>query len=266
MTVRNGAPYLREAIDSVLAQTDSNFELVVVDDGSTDATPDILATYRDARVVVHKAAAIGRVAALKKAMEIARGTLIAILDADDIALPDRLATQRRFLEENRDVALVGCMAIEFDNRKEWQREPVTGRAQVRRALAMYNPYYHSSIMFRRSAYDAVGGYRPDGGWGHDKDLLVRFAKSYPVDIIDTPLIRYRNHAANWSRRREDESSRLRKSTSLQLNAARELGLRPLLWIYPLSAWLYARVPSFARPRRLKHVAKRALLRLLRTVA
>lgn len=263
MTVRNGAPHIREAINSILAQTDPAFELIIIDDGSTDETAEVIGTYDDPRLVSVRSEPIGRVAALQKAMSVARGGLIAILDADDIAMPHRLATQREFLAVNPDVALVGSSAIEFDEKHEWRRRHISGRESVRRALAMHNPYYHSSIMFRRTAYDAAGGYRSDGGWGHDKDLLLRFALRGPVDIIDEPLIRYRQHAANWSRRADDEGLRLRKSSTLQLRAARALELPAVYWIYPLSAWVYARIPAPLKPRRWKEPVKRALIRILR---
>jgi glycosyltransferase involved in cell wall biosynthesis len=262
MTVRNGAPYVRDAVESLLVQTDREFEIIVVDDGSTDDTPAILASLSDRRLKVRHLPGRGRVAALIEAVTMARGGLIAVLDADDIAMPHRLATQRRYLEEHPDVALVGSSAIEFDGEREWRRKPIVGRRNIRRALAMYNPFYHSSIMFRCEAYEAAGGYRNDGGWGHDKDLLIRIAMLHDVDIIEEPLIRYRRHGDQWTRR-DGETFRLHKSTALQMRAARQLGLPLLYWVYPICGWLYARIPSALRPRWLKEPVKRAMLRALR---
>ncbi len=262
VTVRDGAAYLRDAIDSLLAQTDPQFEIVVVDDGSADGTPEILRSYTDPRLVTRSIGAAGRAIALAKAVGIARGNLIAVLDADDVALPHRLATQRRFLEEHRDVALVGSAAIEFDGLRDWRRPSISGRENVRRALGMLNPFYHSSVMFRRDAYNDAGGYLPDGGWGHDKDFLIRMACRYPVDIIDEPLIRYRRHRDQWSSRIDGESFRRRKSASIQLRAARQLGLPGIYWIYPLMGWVYAHLPASLRPRAIKAPVQRVLLRVL----
>src|SRR5207249_9456336 len=160
--------------------------------------------------------------------------------------PHRLERQRAFLGAYPRVALVASAAIDFVGRTSWRRQVVSGPRQVRRALGMYNPFYHSSIMFRRSAYDAIGGYRPDGGWGHDKDLLIRFAAKYDLDIIPEPLIRYRHHAGQLTTSR-GETFRRRKSARLQIRAARELGLPAPLWIVPLLALAYAYLPAALRP-------------------
>lgn len=260
MTVRNGSAYISEAVESLLQQTDGCFEVVVADDGSTDDTRRILEGIRDARLRVIELDSVGRAAALAEAVRHTRGALIAILDADDVALPHRLERQRAFLDSHRDVALVGSAAIDFDDRREWRRRVVSGPRQVRRALGMYNPFYHSSVMFRRAAYDAIGGYRPDGGWGHDKDLVMRFAKSFAVDIIPEPLIRYRHHAGQLTTS-EGETFRRRKSARLQLRAAKELGLPAPLWIVPLLAFAYAYLPPALRPTALKRPVKQGLLRL-----
>jgi len=262
-TVRNGEAYLREAIDSLLAQDDPAFEVVVVDDGSTDATPDILRSYQDPRLTVRSVPPTGRAQALAEAVRTSRGELLAVLDADDAALPRRFALQRRYLEEHPEVALVGSAAVEFEGSREWRRPVPSGPPAVRRAMGMYNPFYHSSVMFRREAYEAVGGYRPDGGWGHDKDFLIRMTARYAVDILPEPLIRYRRHPQQMSTNPAGETFRRRKSAALQLAAARELKLAPHLWLFPLLSWGYAHLPGALRPRGLKEPVKRFLLRALR---
>src|SRR5207247_779182 len=118
-TVRNGAPYLREAVDSLLAQTDPAFEVVVVDDGSTDETPAILAGYRDPRLRVVRQQPLGMAEGMRAAAAAARGELFAVVDADDAALPHRFAAQRRYLEEHPEVALVGSAAVHVEGEREW---------------------------------------------------------------------------------------------------------------------------------------------------
>src|SRR5262249_54240436 len=109
-TVRNGAPFIREAVNSLLAQTDRQFEVIVVDDGPSHAPPAILAQFSDPRLTVATVPAVGRVPALLHAVGLARGEFFAQLDADDVALPHRLAVQRAYLDEHPDVALVGARA------------------------------------------------------------------------------------------------------------------------------------------------------------
>src|SRR5262249_60930116 len=107
----------------------------------------------DPRLTVPSSRAVGGVPALIPAAGLARGALLAMLDADDIALPHRLATQRAYLERHPEVALVGARAVEFDGASEWVRPAPTGPRGVRRAPGMYNPFYRSRLALRRSACD-----------------------------------------------------------------------------------------------------------------
>ena len=109
MTVRDGERYLAAAVDSVLAQTLTNFELIVIDDGSTDSSPEILAAYasRDGRILVHRQKNSGIAVSLNRAVSYARSPLIARLDADDIARPRRLELQLGYLAQNTGVGVVG---------------------------------------------------------------------------------------------------------------------------------------------------------------
>jgi len=259
-TVRNGAAFIREAIDSLLAQTDAHFEVIVVDDGSTDETARLLAAYSDPRLTVAILPPVGRVPALIHAVGLARGEFFAQLDADDIALPHRLAAQRAFLNEHPEVALVGGRAIEFDSVSEWCRPAPAGPGAVRRALGMYNPFYCSSLTFRRSAYEEVGGFQVADGWGHDFAFLIRVALRHPVDILPDPVIRYRRHSGQISSSRMWEREQRPRSARLQLWAAWKLGLPLHLWVFPLAAWLYACLPPALRPRRWQQAVKAWLLR------
>jgi len=259
-TVRNGAAFIREATDSLLAQADDHFEVIVVDDGSTDGTAHLLAEYADPRLTVATLPPVGRVPALLHAVGLARGELLAQLDADDIALPHRLATQRAFLDKHAEVALIGGGAIEFDGVSEWRRPTPAGPAAVRRALGMYNPFYCSSVTVRRFAYQEVGGFREADGWGHDLAFIIRVAARHPVDIIPEPLIRYRRHPGQISASPMWERQQRPRSARLQLLAAWELGLPAHLWVFPVAAYFYACLPPALRPRRWQQAVKRWLMR------
>jgi glycosyltransferase involved in cell wall biosynthesis len=261
-TVRNGAPFIREAVDSLLAQTDPQFEVIVIDDGSTDETAQFLAGYSDPRLIVAVLPPVGRVPALIHATQLARGEFFAQLDADDIALPHRLATQREFLNQHPEVALVGGKAIEFDGVSEWSRPTPTGPAAVKRALGMYNPFYCSSLTFRRTVFEEVGGFRVEDGWGHDFAFLIRVAARHPVDILPGPVIRYRRHPGQISSSLLWEREQRPRSARLQLGAAWQLGLPLHLWVFPLAGFLYACLPPALRPRGWKQAVKGWLMRRL----
>ena len=115
MSVLNGEDYLREAIDSVLAQTFMDFEFLIIDNASTDMTPRIIASYSDSRIrVLRNDNVLTLTQSLNKGMRAARGDLIARLDADDLAMPERLEKQVRFLDAHPDVFLVACAWTDFD--------------------------------------------------------------------------------------------------------------------------------------------------------
>ena len=198
MAVHNGERHLRSAIDSVLGQTLDDFELVVIDDGSTDDTPKILAEYgRDnTRIVIRRISHAGRSAALNFGCRQARAEFIAVLDADDLALPHRLESQLRFLRRNENVAVLGGGMLLIDEQGEIVGEDRvrTSDAEIRKALERSCPFYHSNVMFRKSAVQAVGGYRTVFEQAEDYDLWLRVAEAgYALANLDEYIGRYRSH-------------------------------------------------------------------------
>ncbi len=158
MGVRDGAPWVREAVASVLEQTAPELELIVVDDGSTDSTPTVLAAVRDPRLRVERQPPAGLTPALNRALSLARAPLVARLDADDLAMPDRLARQRSFLDAHPEVGLLGTAASEVDasGRHVGGPAPPVDDASIRRALIRKNPFVHSSVMMRRRLVEIAG--------------------------------------------------------------------------------------------------------------
>src|SRR5215813_11586080 len=136
MSARDAAPYVRGAVESVLAQTAGDLELIVIDDGSSDATPEILASFGDSRLRVERRAGAGLTRALNRALDLARAPLVARLDADDVALPERLGRQRQYLDAHPDVGLLGTWARELDpaGREVAILRPPVDDAAIRRAL------------------------------------------------------------------------------------------------------------------------------------
>jgi glycosyltransferase involved in cell wall biosynthesis len=184
MPVRNEERYLPAALRSIAAQTLADWELVAVDDGSTDATPAILAEAagRDPRIRVLRPAERGLVPALNAGLAACRGDLVARMDGDDIAHPRRLAEQSAFLAAEPQVGLVATVFRHFPRNglrvgmlayEAWQNALSTHEA-VLADLFVESPFVHPSVMFRREAVLAVGGYR-DLGWAEDYDLWLRLA-------------------------------------------------------------------------------------------
>jgi len=196
MPIRNGMPFLDEALRSVFEQTLDDFELIVVDDGSTDATPDVLARQRDERLRVLDGAGAGLVAALTHALSEARGAYVARMDADDVSEPQRLERQVELLDRNPRVGMVASWTsiIDADGR-ELRREPLPTRHQdLLRRLLLRNPFAHGSVVLRRAALDEATGYRVDYGANEDYDLWRRLGRRWELACVPERLYRYRVHA------------------------------------------------------------------------
>jgi glycosyltransferase involved in cell wall biosynthesis len=176
--VHDGAPWIGDAVASVLAQTAGDLELIVVDDGSDDATPDLLAAVKDGRARIERQPRGGLTRALARALRLARAPLVARLDADDVALPERLARQRAFLDAHPDVGLLGSAAREVDasGREVAVVRPPEGDGALRRMLIRRNPFVHSSVMMRRDAVERAGGYDVTLPVAQDYDLWMRMSR------------------------------------------------------------------------------------------
>ncbi|MFH1430730.1 MAG: glycosyltransferase [Candidatus Uhrbacteria bacterium] len=179
MSVYNGERYLRDSIDSVLAQTYEHLEIVIVDDGSTDGTASILATYVDPRiVVVHRAENIGLTRSLNEGLRNTKGKYVARLDVGDIAVSGRIAAQVRELEQHPDVGIIGSDIVFFcDDTKLREYRHVTDHDRIVEQLRTFaSPLPHSTLLMRRSILDALCGYDERFERSQDRDLLLRASR------------------------------------------------------------------------------------------
>ena len=243
MGVRDGAPWVHEAVESVLGQTASDLELIVIDDGSTDATPDLLAKVRDPRLRLERQAPAGLTRALNRALALARAPLLARLDADDLALPGRLERQRGFLDTHPEVGLLGTAAREVDTLGREVRvvSPPVEDAAIRRALIRRNPFVHSSVLMRRAVLDRVGGYDEALPVAQDYDLWMRMSRVTGLANLREPLVIRRLLAGRVSAARDAE--RLRAEARVRWRAVRS-GAYPwwcvVFLLKPLAALLLPR--------------------------
>lgn len=207
MAVYNGECHVREAVDSILAQSLGNLELIVVDDASTDATWRVLASCHDSRLrVLRNPSRLGAAAARNRAIQTAQAPLIAIQDADDVSLPLRLLIQTDFLARNPSVNVVGAWAVSitYDGREIGVLNyPPTTDLNLKWALLFWNPFIHSSVMLRRSTLTKAGLYREGRGpawFVEDYELLSRVTRAHQAANIGKPLVKYRVHPAGASAR------------------------------------------------------------------
>jgi glycosyltransferase involved in cell wall biosynthesis len=202
MPVYNGAEFLDEALESVLVQTYADFEVVVVDDGSTDATPEILERYvaRDRRFRVERQSNKGVVDALNHACQLAEGTYLSRLDSDDVALPGRLALQVEFLRQHPEVAVVGGGATMIDRsgRPLWDKSASLEHEEIVEALLEFCAFIHSTVSMRRDAVERVGGYRGAFKHAEDHDLWLRLSETSRLAQLPEIVARYRLHPGQVS--------------------------------------------------------------------
>ena len=203
MPVYNGAKYLREAVDSILRQSFRDFEFIILDDGSTDSTWEILQSYDSPSVVLlHNEENIGLPRSLNKALAVARGKYIARIDADDTAEPNRLERQLAFLQHHPEVGLLGTgskMLYEDLGYERLRRPPLTN-LELRSALVRRNPFMHSSVMMPRRVLEVVGGYNERLVKSIDYDLWVRIGSNYRLANLPDVLAIKRAHGQAYYRR------------------------------------------------------------------
>lgn len=202
MPVYNGERFLAEAIDSILGQTFTDFEFVIIDDGSTDASPAILADYasRDPRIRVLRQANAGIVAALNRGLTECRAPLVARMDADDVCLPQRLAAQVNYLTQYPDLVAVGTafqLISASGERGPIVRNPSSPRA-IARGLRSANRLAHPTVMMRRDAVLAAGGYREALRHAEDYDLWARLSLVHKLANLSECLLLYRIHTGQIS--------------------------------------------------------------------
>lgn len=194
LAVYNGAPHLSAALASILAQTKHDFELLVVDDASTDGTPEILRACRDQRLrVVRNEMNLGLTASLNRGLALARGEYIARHDADDLSAPERLRLQLAFLQAHPAVAAVGSQGRILDEAERFQekRDLPLSHASIRFAHLFDNALLHSAVTFRKAAVLEAGGYDEEYRVSQDYELWSRLGERHALANLPQRLISLR---------------------------------------------------------------------------
>ena len=197
MGVYNGSPYLREAIDSILGQTFEDFEFLIIDDGSTDDSVEIIRSYSDPRIKLHlNDGNIGLTKSLNVGLSLARGELIARQDADDISLPNRFTKQVEFMDQHAEVSVLGAQVQLIDetsrpiNRPTWKK--LSSPIGLKWQSMFDSPFIHSSVMMRHAVvWQKENGYDENFRTSQDFELWSRLSEKYLLQNLADTLLKFR---------------------------------------------------------------------------
>ena len=245
MVVRNVDRFLAEAIDSILGQTFTGFEFIILDFGSTDKSKAIASSYaaRDERIRLHEVPNCELGEARNAACFLAEGKYIAIQDADDVSMPDRLLWEVEFMETHPDLGLLGGAAewVDTELRPLWTLYFPTEDREIRTALATRCPFCQTAVLLRREAFAAVGGYRVAFAPAEDYDLWLRISEHYRCANLKQVAVKYRIHPQQVSMSRREQQTlgvvAARRSATFRKNG----GPDPLDSAKPITADLLRRL-------------------------
>lgn len=218
MSVRNGLPFVISAVESILEQSFSDFEFLIIDDGSTDGTGEWLGTLGDKRVRVLQREGTGLTGALNYGLQQCTGRFIARMDSDDISLPTRIERQVCFLEEHPHVGILGSWAeiIDTDGHRLGTGRPPTGCKEIQIQLLLDNTFFHSALMFRAEYLRRIDGYDNALAYAQDYDLALRLMEHCQLGNLPEILHKWRfNRQAGISYTRQREQAEIASQISLR---------------------------------------------------
>lgn len=204
LPVFNADEYLKEAVESILSQSFSNFELLIIDDGSTDNSMDIASAFEDKRIRLFRRKHQGLIGTLNFGLEKAEGDWIARMDADDIALPDRLKLQQKYVSCNKDVVAVGGAAHLIGAKGIKTGRTVTPpnnhKALLRNSIypGRSPSLIHPTVMMKTEIVRQIGGYRKEFPVSEDTDVWLRLSRVGRLHSISEPVLLLRKHNENVS--------------------------------------------------------------------
>src|SRR4030042_1564031 len=220
MSVYNGMPYLKEAVESILGQTYKNFEFIIVDDASNDKIWEFLKSLKDKQSLRSSSASwrtaglkrikliknqknLGLATSLNKALRIARGDFIARMDADDISLPNRFEEQIKFLIKHPEIDLCGTWVDLINEKGETigEKKYPTADKDIKNSLAWYPAIVHPTWLIKTGVFGQLNGYDSKFEFAEDYEFLMRAKKGFKMANIQKQLLLWRL----WNKRRSRES-------------------------------------------------------------
>jgi glycosyltransferase involved in cell wall biosynthesis len=230
-SVYNGEAYLEECVNSILNQTFKDFEYIILNNGSTDRTPYILSRYTDPRLRIVHQENLGIVRSLNKGINLSSGNLIARLDADDYAFPQRLEKQVAFMEQYPEIDFCGTRYKELIGIKYFSPmvQFFEKDEDIRKNVSYFNPFSHSTIMLRKKAFLESGSYKEKFEYSHDYELWVRMLRFGSAWILNEELsvVRLTEQSTSYDNRRKQKLEGL----YIRWNAFRQFGANPITFMY-----------------------------------
>ena len=187
MSVYNGQDFIAKAIDSILCQTFTDFEFLIINDGSTDLTDSIVKSYQDPRIYYLKKNNTGLTSSLNYGIKLSKGKFIARMDSDDFSYPKRLELQVQVIRQNPKIGLVASRARLFDNGHE-SITPFYTEEQIMQMIKFQNPIVHSSVMISKELFKSVGLYNEIYQTTQDYDAWIRLSEISKLIILDQILV------------------------------------------------------------------------------
>lgn len=252
LSVYNGERYLRQSIESILNQSFTDFEFIIIDDGSTDSSKKIITSYDDSRIRFISHENRGLVAALNEGIGVARGRYIARQDDDDVSLRHRFKTQVALLESNKELVVVGSSIIVINEQGERTAEHriLLEDRELRDELLIRSPFAHGSIMVKTEAIKRAGLYREEYWPAEDYDLWVRIAAQGKLANVDEPLYKYRVNNEGISI--QNAKQQAAKKLLIKDDAAQAIGFEPLTRdVLKSMLKRYTMLPTFFYRRRVQ---------------
>ena len=244
MSVHNQAEFLETAIESILKQKFTNFELIIINDASDKKTTRLLKQIKDKRVrLFHNQKRLGLAKSLNRALSKAQGQYIARMDADDVAFKNKLKSQLKYLASHPDAAGCGTAATLINNKGEkiGTKQYPQNYHQIKKVIMRFSPFIHPTIMLRREVIDELGGYDERLNGAEDYDLWLRLVAKYPMANLPGVLFQYRVNprGVSWKSLKHTELQALRA----RIKALKEYGYPSWQAIYLIKPSLSFLIPG-----------------------
>lgn len=257
----NKAQSLKKAIESVLNQTYQNLEVIVIDDGSTDETKEVVKSFKDPRIIYFWKKNKGPASARNMGIKRAKGKYIAFLDSDDLWLKEKLEKQIDFMERNPETGLLGTGCYEVTDKGKAIGKKIFPRKNkvLQKDLIKYNPFIQSSIMTKREVFDKVGLYDEKFRESEDYELWLRLAEYYKIGNLPVPLVMKRYYQESLSSAKDKEQLffvlKAKKKAILS-------GQYPKwCYFYLLKSWIFMKIPFSLRKIIRIHLLKKRFYKI-----